>query len=216
MNRIKFTLNILLAVVMLLLMDPRSFYGLEFHEWAGLFIGLFFLLHKALNWGWIKKVTVCFFRSSPGRARLNYVLDVLLLAGIYAFNRLSYWEESVRIFRVDNEQSYNRAGGRHREDFGRGERSDFFEREFRQNSRELHNENSGPVNSDTLNKVENTRTARRTFNGRDFDRSRHHQGGLGRRSNVRLENVGLFLAVFALFTVVTIFIEKMLKKIRTI
>ncbi len=82
MNKFKFILNFLLAVVMLLLMDPRSFYGLGFHEWAGLFIGLFFILHKALNWSWIKKVTVCFFKSSPGRARINYVLDVLLLAGM--------------------------------------------------------------------------------------------------------------------------------------
>ncbi len=82
MNKIKFILNVSLAVVMLLLMDPRSFYGLGFHEWAGLFISLFFLLHKVLNWSWIKKVTVCFFKSSPGRARLNYILDVLLLAGM--------------------------------------------------------------------------------------------------------------------------------------
>ena len=82
MNRYKLILNILLLIVMLLLMDPRSFYGLEFHEWAGLIIGLFFILHKALNWSWIKKVTVCFFKSSPGRARLNYILDVLLLAGM--------------------------------------------------------------------------------------------------------------------------------------
>jgi hypothetical protein len=82
MNKFKFSLNILITVVMLLLMDPRSFYGLGFHEWAGLIIGIFFILHKAVNWGWIKKVTVCFFRSSPGRARLNYILDVLLLAGI--------------------------------------------------------------------------------------------------------------------------------------
>mgnify|MGYP001774499454 CR=1 FL=1 len=29
-----------------------------------------------------KKVTVCFLRSSPNRARLNYILDVLLLAGV--------------------------------------------------------------------------------------------------------------------------------------
>jgi len=82
MNKFKFSLNILITAVMLLLMDPRSFYGLGFHEWAGLIIGIFFILHKAVNWGWIKKVTVCFFRSSPGRARLNYILDVLLLAGI--------------------------------------------------------------------------------------------------------------------------------------
>ena len=82
MNRFKFIVNILALLTMLLLMDPRSFYGLGFHEWAGLMIGLLFILHKILNWGWIKKVTLGFFRSSPGRTRFNYVLDVLLLTGL--------------------------------------------------------------------------------------------------------------------------------------
>lgn len=82
MNITKFFLSLSITIVMLLLMDPRSFYGLEFHEWAGLIIGIFFILHKILNWGWIKKVTAAFFRKCPGRARLNYVLDVVLLAGI--------------------------------------------------------------------------------------------------------------------------------------
>lgn len=82
MNLFKFLLNIALILVMLLLMDPRSFYGLPFHEWAGLVIGIFFILHKILNWTWIKKVTVGFFKRAPWRARWNYVLDVLLLAGL--------------------------------------------------------------------------------------------------------------------------------------
>jgi hypothetical protein len=82
MNWFKFFLSLILTIVMLLLMDPRSFYGLEFHEWAGLFIGLFFILHKILNWGWIKKVTLLFFSKTTGRARLNYILDILLLAGL--------------------------------------------------------------------------------------------------------------------------------------
>lgn len=82
MNVLKFSLSFLLTAVMLLLMDPRSFYGLGFHEWAGLIIGIFFILHKILNWGWIKKVTLTFFKRAPGRARLNYLLDVVLLAGM--------------------------------------------------------------------------------------------------------------------------------------
>ena len=82
MNSFKFFLSLTITIAMLLLMDPRSFYGLAFHEWAGLIIGLFFILHKILNWGWIKKVTVGFFVRCPGRARFNYLLDVLLLAGI--------------------------------------------------------------------------------------------------------------------------------------
>lgn len=82
MNLFKFFLSLCLTIVMLLLMDPRSFYGLGFHEWAGLIIGLFFIIHKLLNWSWIKKITITFFRRAPGRARLNYVLDLLLLAGM--------------------------------------------------------------------------------------------------------------------------------------
>lgn len=82
MNSLKFFLSLCIIIVMLLLMDPRSFYGISFHEWAGLIIGLFFILHKILNWNWIKKVTLGFFRKCSGRARFNYVLDVLLLAGI--------------------------------------------------------------------------------------------------------------------------------------
>jgi predicted ferric reductase len=82
MNIFKFVLNIALTIVFLLLMDPRSFYGLSFHEWAGLIIVIFFLLHKVINWVWIKKVTVGFFRPRAGRSRLNYILDVLLLAGL--------------------------------------------------------------------------------------------------------------------------------------
>lgn len=82
MNIFKFFLTLSLTIVMLLLMDPRSFYGLEFHEWAGLIIGIFFILHKILNWGWIKKVTITFFGRAPARARLNYIIDVILLAGM--------------------------------------------------------------------------------------------------------------------------------------
>ena len=82
MNIFKFFLSLILTIVFLLLMDPRSFYGLSFHEWAGLIIGIFFILHKILNWGWIKKVTLMFFRSTTWRARLNYLLDVILLAGL--------------------------------------------------------------------------------------------------------------------------------------
>lgn len=82
MNIFKFFLTLSITIVMLLLMDPRSFYGLGFHEWAGLIIGIFFILHKLLNWGWIKKVTCSFFVRAPGRARLNYVLDIVLIAGM--------------------------------------------------------------------------------------------------------------------------------------
>lgn len=62
-------------------MDDNSFYGVGFHEWAGLIICLFYILHKALNWGWIKETTVRLFGRIPWRVRLNYIIDVLLLIG---------------------------------------------------------------------------------------------------------------------------------------
>ena len=82
MNAFKFSLSLVLTIVMLLLMDPRSFYGILFHEWAGLIIVIFFIIHKILDWNWIRKVTLSFFKKAPNRARINYILDILLLAGM--------------------------------------------------------------------------------------------------------------------------------------
>jgi len=81
-NRVKLGLDFLLLVTFLLLMDPRSFYGLVFHEWAGLFIFVFFLLHKILDWKWVKAITLRFFKTLPRKTRINYVLDVILLVSM--------------------------------------------------------------------------------------------------------------------------------------
>jgi hypothetical protein len=35
-----------------------------------------------VNWGWIKKLTLRFFSSVPGKARINYLMDILLLIGL--------------------------------------------------------------------------------------------------------------------------------------
>ena len=70
-----------MAVVFLLLMDPRSFFGQWFHEIAGLAVGLFLILHMALNWAWVKVTTQKFFGKVPGKSRVNYILDILLFVG---------------------------------------------------------------------------------------------------------------------------------------
>ena len=77
----KFILNILLAITFLFLMDEWSFLGMKFHEIAGLTICLFFILHKALSWKFIKETTCRLFGKATGKARINYILDVLLLIG---------------------------------------------------------------------------------------------------------------------------------------
>ena len=77
----KFILNIFLFITFLFLMDEWSFLGITFHEIAGLVICLFYILHKALNWKFIKETTCRLFGKIPGRSRIHYILDVLLLVG---------------------------------------------------------------------------------------------------------------------------------------
>jgi hypothetical protein len=77
----KLTHNIFLLVIFLFLMDAKSLFGEWFHEWAGLLICLFFILHKALNWGWIKETTKRLSGNIPEKIRLNYIMDLLLLVG---------------------------------------------------------------------------------------------------------------------------------------
>jgi hypothetical protein len=77
----KFAHNIFLLVIFLFLMDAKSLFGLWFHEWAGLLICLFFILHNILNWNWIKESTKKLFGRLPAKIRLNYIMNVLLLVG---------------------------------------------------------------------------------------------------------------------------------------
>ena len=76
-----FIINIVLAVSFVFLMDDRSFFGLGFHEIGGLVVCLFYILHIALDWKFVKEVTLRFFGKVSTRARINYILDALLLIG---------------------------------------------------------------------------------------------------------------------------------------
>ena len=80
LNSFKLVQNILIAVTFLLLMDPKSFFGMWFHEIAGLTVCAVFILHMILNWAWIKVTTKRLFGKITGKQRLNYILDILLLA----------------------------------------------------------------------------------------------------------------------------------------
>ena len=80
-NTLKIIHNSILAAVMLLLLDPRSFFGLWFHEIAGLAIAICFIFHIALNWAWIKVATLKIFLKIPIKMRVNYIMDCLLFFG---------------------------------------------------------------------------------------------------------------------------------------
>jgi len=83
MTIVKIVLDALMAVVFILLMDPKAI-SMAFHEIAGLIIGGVFLIHKLLNWKWIKNVTRNIFgRQVTAETRIRYIVDVLLFIGVY-------------------------------------------------------------------------------------------------------------------------------------
>lgn len=69
-----------MLIGLLFLMEPLST-GLYLHEWAGLFICVFFILHQLINWIWIKSTTQRIIGPLPNRIRVKYIVDLLLLVG---------------------------------------------------------------------------------------------------------------------------------------
>ena len=75
----KFLLDIIMTVVMLCLVNT-NITGLMLHEILGLGIFLLFLMHKVLNFKWIKAVTTGLFQKKlTPKAKLRYAVDVALL-----------------------------------------------------------------------------------------------------------------------------------------
>lgn len=79
-NSIKLLLDLIMAVIFVLLFNKRAISGLAFHEIAGLAIGLAFLIHIALNWRWVRQVTLNLFGKGVAiKTKIGYMVDVLLL-----------------------------------------------------------------------------------------------------------------------------------------
>lgn len=79
-NIIKMILDIVMTLVLVLLYNKRVISGLAFHEMAGLCIGGVFIIHKALNWRWIKQITLNITKKKISlRTKICYAIDVLLL-----------------------------------------------------------------------------------------------------------------------------------------
>ena len=79
-NGWKFILDILMALLLALMYNKRAL-GLAFHEIGGMALCGLFIIHKLLNWKWIKAVsTGLFSRRVPARQKLYWVLDILLFA----------------------------------------------------------------------------------------------------------------------------------------
>jgi hypothetical protein len=56
--------------------------GLPLHEWVSLALAAAILVHLALHWDWVVKVTIRFFRRLFHSSRLNYLVDVVLLVAM--------------------------------------------------------------------------------------------------------------------------------------
>jgi hypothetical protein len=82
MTAVKIIMDVLMAVTFIMLMDAKVI-SMAFHEIAGLAIGAVFLIHKLLNWKWIKNVTHHIFgKQVTAKTRIRYIIDVLLLIGV--------------------------------------------------------------------------------------------------------------------------------------
>lgn len=79
-NFIKIALDILMAIVFVLLFNKLAIVPMTFHEIAGLLIGVVVIMHIALNFKWVKQVTLKLFSSKMNlRAKFGYIVDALLL-----------------------------------------------------------------------------------------------------------------------------------------
>lgn len=77
----KLLLDLVLFVLLALMYRKRAV-SMHFHETGGLVLCGLFLLHKGLNWQWIRTVTVEVFRKR--KLNLRWVVDVLLVVSMAA------------------------------------------------------------------------------------------------------------------------------------
>lgn len=116
----------------------------------------------------------------------------ILVTGCFAFCKLSYYERSTRIFSINNsEQTFERRIGR-----GPGEIERRDDRNIPDSLAQQFRRNEGD------------RTGRGQFGGGMGRRDGHGRDEFSGGGKISLRNVGLFLAVFAGFTVIAVYAEK--------
>ncbi len=81
--KITFSLDVILLVSICALQTVR-FTGLVLHEWLGLAMVGMVLAHLLFAWSWIASQSRRFFTLQSIRARINYLLNLSLLAAVTA------------------------------------------------------------------------------------------------------------------------------------
>lgn len=72
----KLILDLVLLVLLALIYQKRAI-SMQFHEWGGIVLCGLFLIHKALNWKWIRGVTAGTFRRKA-KVNARWIVDVLV------------------------------------------------------------------------------------------------------------------------------------------
>lgn len=95
----KIILDIIMSAIIVLLMKT-IFTGMLFHELLGLFVFILFLLHKFLNFNWIKGVTQKIFTDKiTKKTKVMFGIDVLLFV-LVTFTVVSGILISQNIFKI--------------------------------------------------------------------------------------------------------------------
>jgi hypothetical protein len=138
--------------------------------------------------------------------KISYILlsVAIVVTGFFAFRNLNYWERSVRIFIMNSDQPF----GRGQEGF---DRRGGFDRQ--RGVGERFDRNAIRQMPDSIRqrfKAGDRRPGdRMSFEGgRGHGGERRGGGEFRDGRNVSLRTVGWFLAVFAAFTVITIYLDK--------
>jgi hypothetical protein len=142
------------------------------------------------------------------------LMGAIVVTGVFSFAALHYWESSVRIFQMNSDQQNFRNGRgefdrRERHESTEGENRDFDFRDRTNLPDSLKNKFSDERNVKALPDSAKQRERRGDFRG-DHGSFRGGHGGDGRGgdfrggSSINLGKASGFLAVFALFTLITI------------
>jgi len=79
-TRTNLLVDILIFVVFLIVYEEKST-GTAIHEWLGVMLGLFFIVHIILHWKWLVVNTKLFLDRMRTESRINYILDMLIFIG---------------------------------------------------------------------------------------------------------------------------------------
>ena len=147
------------------------------------------------------------------------LMAAIVVTGALAFINLGYWQRSAWIFQINSDQQNFRSGrggfeGRERHERAEGENRDFDFRDRTNLPDSLINKISDERNLKTLPDSVRQQMRSKDFRG-GHGSFRGGRGGDFRGGNdINLGKASGFLAVFALFTLITIGIDRGFKRFR--